>query len=127
MKVHIFVLLFRLVVFLTVSADFRHDIFNKAKIDLEKVGINRRRTGGESTKGAEVIKELIKKGHLSQAKYEDLVNDDEVAKRLLCGNVFAMDIKTSTVTFQSTTMKNYCQEHLEIWGGMSSWRLFKGL
>ena len=57
--------------------------------------------------GAVIIRELLKKGSISDDTYYGLV-DADTRDKLLEKNVFAMHVNSGEVTFQS---KRYCEEN----------------
>jgi hypothetical protein len=60
--------------------------------------------------GAVIIRKLLKKGSISRDAYYTLV-DPYTADKLLETNVFAKQVDSREITFQSTVMKRYCEEH----------------
>ena len=64
--------------------------------------------------GAKIIRELLKKGSISEDAYYSLVGRDTGIK-LLEANIFAFHYNSQEITFQSTVMKRYCEENLALW------------
>jgi len=90
----------------------RQMMFLDAESALESTGINPGRPYHKD--GAVIIRELLKKGSISKHTYYDLVNAD-TADKLLEGNVFAMQVNSKEVNFQSTVIKRYCEENSALW------------
>jgi hypothetical protein len=65
-------------------------------------------------KGAEVVRELLKNGSISEDTYNSLVGAD-TADKLLETNIFALRYNSHEVTFQSTVMKRFCEENSDLW------------
>ena len=65
--------------------------------------------------GAEVVRELLKNGSISEDTYNSLVGAD-TADKLLETNIFALRYNSHEVTFQSTVMKRFCEENSDLWG-----------
>jgi hypothetical protein len=61
-------------------------------------------------KGAKIIRELLKKGSISENAYYSLVGR-VTGRKLLETNVFAFHYNSQEITFQSTVMKRYCEEN----------------
>jgi hypothetical protein len=66
--------------------------------------------------GAKVVRELLKKGSISEDTYNSLVGAD-TGDKLLETNIFALRYDSHEVTFQSTVMKRYCEENSALWEG----------
>jgi len=66
--------------------------------------------------GAKVVRELLKKGSISEDTYDSLVGAD-IGDKLLETNIFALRYNSHEVTFQSTVMKRYCEENSALWKG----------
>jgi hypothetical protein len=64
--------------------------------------------------GAVIIRELLKKGSMSDSTYYDLV-DADIGDKLLEANVFAFHVNSRDVSFQSTVMKQFCKENSALW------------
>ena len=64
---------------------------------------------------AKVISQMLAEGSLNKDDFFLAFRDLDFARRLLCANVFSLNIKTRRVSFQSTAMKNFCKEHPEVW------------
>ena len=64
--------------------------------------------------GAKVVRELLKKGSISEDTYDSLVGAD-IGDKLLETNIFALRYNSHEVTFQSTVMKRYCEENSALW------------
>jgi hypothetical protein len=64
--------------------------------------------------GAAIIRELLKKGSISQRTFYDQVGVD-TGNKFLETNVFAFHFDSGEITFQSTLMKRYCEKHLTDW------------
>jgi hypothetical protein len=100
--------------FLTAFIDIRRKMFSEAKSELESAEILP--TGRYHKEGAVIIRELLKKGSISESAFYDLVNRD-IGRKLLEKNVFAFHFKSEEVTFQSTLMKRFCEENSALWEG----------
>jgi hypothetical protein len=66
--------------------------------------------------GAKIILELLKKGSISEDTFYGLVGAD-IGDKLLETNAFAFHFNSREVTFQSTTMKRFCEENSALWEG----------
>jgi hypothetical protein len=66
--------------------------------------------------GAKIIRELLKKGSISENAYYSLVGAD-TGDKLLETNAFAFHYNSREITFQSTVMKRYCEENSALWEG----------
>jgi hypothetical protein len=64
--------------------------------------------------GAKIIRELLKKGSISEDAYYSLV-DRVTGGKLLETNVFVFHYDSQEITFQSTVMKRYCAERSADW------------
>jgi hypothetical protein len=64
--------------------------------------------------GAVIIRELLKKGSISNRTYYGLVKAD-IGDELLEKNVFAKHVNSGEVTFQSTPVKRVCEENSAFW------------
>jgi hypothetical protein len=64
--------------------------------------------------GAKIIRELLKKGSISEKAYYSLVGRITGGK-LLETNVFAFHYNSREITFQSTVMQRYCEENSADW------------
>ena len=64
--------------------------------------------------GAKIVRELLKKGSISEDAYFRLVGAD-TGDRLLETNVFAFRFNSQEITFQSTAMKRFCEENSALW------------
>jgi hypothetical protein len=64
--------------------------------------------------GAKIVRELLKKGSISQSTYYDLV-DADTGDKLLETNIFAFRFNSREITFQSTVMKRFCEESSALW------------
>jgi hypothetical protein len=92
----------------------RQTMFSNAKVQLESAEIlpgHRYHKGG-----AMIIRELFKKGSISDDTYYGLVGVD-TGKKLLETNVFAMHPNSREITFQSVVMKRFCEENSAFWEG----------
>jgi len=65
---------------------------------------------------AKIVRELIKKGSISEDAYYSLVGRD-TGTELLETNIFAYHFNSGEITFQSTVMKRYCEENSALWEG----------
>ena len=70
--------------------------------------------GPNHANGSRVIRELLRKGSISEYAYFDLV-DDKVGEKLLEANVFADHFNSGQITFQSTVMKRFCEKESAYW------------
>jgi hypothetical protein len=66
--------------------------------------------------GAAILRELLKKGSISRSTLYDLVGVD-TGNKFLETNIFAFHFNSREITFQSTVMKRYCEEHSALWEG----------
>jgi hypothetical protein len=66
--------------------------------------------------GAKIIRELLKKGSISENAYYTLVGAD-TGDKLLETDIFAFHFNSREITFQSTVMKRYCEENSDLWEG----------
>jgi hypothetical protein len=66
--------------------------------------------------GAMIIRELFKKGSISDDTYYSLVGVD-IGDKLLETNIFAFHFDSREITFQSIVMKRFCEENSALWGG----------
>ena len=66
--------------------------------------------------GAAIIRELLKKGSISRSTLYDLVGVD-TGNKFLETNIFAFHFNSGEITFQSTVMKRYYEEHSAQWEG----------
>ena len=64
--------------------------------------------------GAKIVRELFKKGSISEDVYYSLVGR-VTGEMLLETNTFAFLYNSREVTFQSTVMKRYCEENSAFW------------
>ena len=75
--------------------------------------------------GAAIIRELLKKGFISDSTYNKLVGI-KIGKKLLETNIFAFHINSSEITFQSTVMKRFCEDNVSVWQGQTTITSFLG-
>ena len=92
--------------------DVRKAMFSKAKGQLTSAEIlpNSR----YHKDGAKIVRELIKKGSISEDAYYSLVGRD-TGNKLLEKDIFAYHFNSGEITFQSTVMKRYCEEKSAFW------------
>ena len=64
--------------------------------------------------GAKVIRELIKKGSISENAYYSLIGRG-IGNKLLEKDIFAYHFNSGEITFQSTVMKRYCEKNPADW------------
>ena len=64
--------------------------------------------------GAKIIRELLKKGSISENAYYSLIGRD-IGNKLLEKDIFAHHFNSGEITFQSTVMKRYCEENSDMW------------
>jgi hypothetical protein len=64
--------------------------------------------------GAVIIRELLREESISERTYYRLAGVN-VGKKLLEKNVFAFHVNSRQISFQSTVMKRYCEEHMAVW------------
>ena len=87
-------------------------MFSNAKAQLEAAQIL---PGQEYYKhGAVIIRELLREESISDCTYYSLAGVN-VGKKLLEKNVFAFHVNSREISFQSTVMKRYCEEHMAVW------------
>jgi hypothetical protein len=100
----------------------REEMFDKAKRQLTSAEILPPDSRYHKD-GAKIVRELIKKGSLTEDAYYSLLGRD-TGNKLLEENVFAYHFDSKEVTFQSTVMKRYCEGET-VWRdceGKSGWR-----
>ena len=61
-----------------------------------------------------IIRELLKKGCISEDAYRALI-DVNTGKKLLETNVFSFHVNSDEVSFQSTLMRRFCEENAAYW------------
>jgi len=66
--------------------------------------------------GAKIIRELLKKGSISEKAYYSLVGAN-TGDKLLEQDIFAFHFNSREITFQSTVVKRYCEENSDLWEG----------
>jgi hypothetical protein len=66
--------------------------------------------------GAKIVRELLKKGSISENAYYNLVGPD-TGDKLLETNIFAIHYNSREITFQSTVIKRFCEENSAMWEG----------
>ena len=66
--------------------------------------------------GAKIVRELLKKGSISEDAYYSLIGYVTGGK-LLEANTFAFHYNSREITFQSTAMKRFCEENSARWEG----------
>ena len=98
--------------FLTAFTEVRTILFNDARNELLSAGIYRGRCDQKA--GAVIIRELLEKESISHNDYFRLV-DAATGDRLLESNVFAFNINSGKITFQSTLMRRYCKANPADW------------
>jgi hypothetical protein len=92
--------------------DMRKAMFSKAKSQLTSAEIL---PGSRYHKdGAKIIRELIKKGSISEDAYYSLIGRD-IGNKLLEKDIFVYYFNSGEITFQSTVMKRYCEEKSANW------------
>jgi len=60
--------------------------------------------------GKRIIQELLKKTKIDIEDYYNLVNNEDLAERILRANVFSFDPAEQTITFQSRLIETYVRE-----------------
>ena len=98
--------------FLTAFTAIRQTMFSKIRSQLKSAGILPGRRYHKD--GAKIVRELIKKGSISEDAYYSLVGRD-TGNELLETNIFAYHFNSGEITFQSTVMKRYCEENSALW------------
>ena len=92
--------------------DIRQNMFTDAKDQLKTAYILR---GDRYHKdGAVIIRELLKKGCIPEDTYRDLI-DVRTGEELLGTNVFAFHVNSGEISFQSTLIKQFCEENAAYW------------
>jgi len=92
--------------------DVRQMMFSGVKRQLERASIL---PGDPYHKdGAVIIRELLKKGCISEDTYRGLI-DVVTGKKLLETNVFSFHVNSDEISFQSTLVKRYCEENAALW------------
>ena len=66
--------------------------------------------------GSVILRELLKKGSISENAYYNLVGPD-TGDKLLETNIFAIHYNSREITFQSTVIKRFCEENSAMWEG----------
>jgi hypothetical protein len=92
--------------------DIRREMFSDAKSQLTSAEILP--TCRYHEDGAKILRELIKKGSISEDAYYSLVGRD-TGNKFLETNVFALHFDSGEITFQSTLMKRYCEKNSAYW------------
>jgi len=92
--------------------DMRKAMFSKAKNQLMSAEILPSRRYHKD--GAKIVRELLKKGSISEDAYYTLVGTD-TGDKLLEANIFAFHFNSREITFQSTVMKRYCEKKSAFW------------
>jgi hypothetical protein len=98
--------------FLTAFIDVRKKLFSDAASQLNSAQVLSDLSYHEE--GAKIIRELLKKGSISEKAYYSLVGRVTGGK-LLETNVFAFHYNSREITFQSTVMQRYCEENSADW------------
>ena len=92
--------------------DIREAMFSKAKGQLTSAEVL---PGSRYHKdGAKIVRELVKKGSISEDAYYSLVGAD-TGDKLLDTNIFPFHFNSREITFQSPVMKRYCEEKSAFW------------
>ena len=94
----------------------RREMFSNVKSQLKSAEIDRERRYHKE--GAVIIRELLKKGSISENAYYALVGAG-TGDKLLETNIFAFHFNSREITFQSTVMKRYCEENSAFWGSQA--------
>jgi hypothetical protein len=92
--------------------DIRRDMYSDAENQLNSAKVLSGLCYHEE--GAKIIRELLKKGSISEDAYYSLVGR-VTGEKLLETNVFAFRYNSQEITFQSTVMKRYCEERSADW------------
>jgi hypothetical protein len=92
--------------------DIRREMFSDAKSQLQSAEISPKHRYHKE--GAAIIRELLEKKSISQNTLYDRVGVD-IGNKFLNTNVFALHFASEEITFQSTLMKRYCEEHSADW------------
>jgi hypothetical protein len=66
--------------------------------------------------GAIIVRELFKKGSISDDTYYSLIGVN-TGEKLLETNIFAFPFSSREITFQSAVMKRFCEENSTLWEG----------
>jgi hypothetical protein len=99
--------------FLTAFIDVRKKLFSDAASQLNSAQVLSGLSYHEE--GAKIIRELLKKGSISEDAYYSLVGH-VIGGKLLETNVFALHFDSEEITFQSTVMKRYCEKKFGLLG-----------
>jgi hypothetical protein len=98
--------------FLTASTAVRQTMFSAAAIQLRAAkvfpGCLYHKQGGV------IIRELLKKGCISERAYYRLADADTWDK-LLETNLFAFHFGSREISFESPVMKRFCEENSALW------------
>jgi hypothetical protein len=96
--------------------DIRRELLSEAKDELKFSGILL--LSGEFYKqGKVVINKLLKESAISYPVYWVMVGDGKIEEKMLQKNVFSHHYNADVITFQSTPMKQYCEQHPELLKG----------
>ena len=96
------------------SPDVRRTLLNEAKGQLKIAGIL---PEGEFYKqGKAVINKLLKESAISDRTYWSIVGDEKIGEEMLQKNVFSHHFYADDdLTFQSTPVQRYCEQHSALW------------
>ena len=97
---------------LTAFIAIRRTMFSNSRRQLMSAGIFPK--GRYHKDGAKIVRELLKKGSISDETYYRLIGRD-TGNKLLETNVFAVGYYSSEVTFKSTAMRRVCEGHSALW------------
>jgi hypothetical protein len=100
--------------FLTAFTAIRRKMFSQTEEQLESAEILPELRYHKE--GALIIRELLKKESISRDTLYKLVGVS-TARKFLGTNIFALHFNSREITFQSTVMKRYCEEHSALWEG----------
>jgi hypothetical protein len=98
--------------FLTAFTAIRQTLFSDTKSQLMSAEILPDRRYHKA--GAKIVRELLKKGFISEDVYYTLVGAD-TGDKLLETNIFALHFNSREITFRSTVMKRYCEKYSANW------------
>jgi hypothetical protein len=91
------------------SPDVRRALLNEARDQLK---IARMLPKGEFYKqGHAIIDVLLNESAISYPAYWAIVGNDKIGEEMLQKNVFSHHFYADEITFQSTPMQRYCEQH----------------
>lgn len=89
-------------------------MFNDAEAQLKSAKILP--SGPHHKKGAVIIRELLRKGSISEDAFYNLIGID-IGDELLESNIFTYPSYSNEIAFQSTVIRRFCEENSTLWKG----------